>query len=141
MRTQDMGALAEYLRERLGLTVNQAHLQSLLEEASRVGGPEHDPWSDSTWSMWLKGKVTQPPPISPNPEPSPSEGPSRREELEAVLRESSAAVLTTKEFQLCELAGANDLLCDYPEKVWHQLFPAEVTIGKLLQDQFLAGGS
>ncbi|MBV9124828.1 MAG: hypothetical protein JO112_15850 [Planctomycetes bacterium] len=140
MRTQDMDTLAEYLRERFGLALNQAHLQSILEQASRVGGPEHDPWSESTWSTWLKGKATQPPPISPNPESSESEAPIGMAEVEEVFRESSDTLLATREFQLCELTGAHNSLCAYPEEVWHQLFPAGDALGKFLQDQFLARG-
>src|SRR5579862_5860565 len=75
MKTRDITGLAEYIRGNLGLTVTDAHAHYIMDQAARVGGPQHDPWSESTWCMWVKGKATQPPPTADSPKCSSSETP------------------------------------------------------------------
>jgi hypothetical protein len=136
VNTRDRDALGAYIRDNLGLIVTDAHLDYIMEQATRAGGPEHGAWSDSTWRMWLKGRATQPPHAAASSEPRPSAMSRGVQELEATLIDASDACFSTTEYAFCKLSGAND----YSEEVWGQLFPASLPIGEALRGQFEAAG-
>src|SRR5262245_17655303 len=106
MKNGDVAALARFLKDNFDLIVADAHLQSILRQAASVGGPANDPWTESTWCMWLKQAATQEP-----REKERYEAPARTQiDLEAALTESSTAVLSTGDFEFCEVSGWNDLV-------------------------------
>lgn len=56
--SRNVDGLVVYLRENFGMSIREASLQEVITQAALVGGPPHDPWSESTWRMWLKNKVS-----------------------------------------------------------------------------------
>lgn len=139
IKTRNVDAFADYLRDNVGVTVAKVHLSAILDQAAKVGGPDHDPWSESTWRMWLKGKATGPPQSTQEVESTGSATSGTASELVAALSDTSAPVLSTQEYSFCEMTGANDLLCDY-EEVWQQLFPSGEAIGPWFKEEFERGG-
>lgn len=136
IKTRNVDAFADYLRDNVGVTVAKVHLSAILDQAAKVGGPDHDPWSESTWRMWLKGKATSPPQATHGIDANDNETSGTASELAAALNDTSAPVLSTQEYSFCEMTGANDLLCDYAEKVWQQLFPSAEAIGPWFNEEF-----
>lgn len=125
-----MNALARVLKDSFNLSVSDAHLRSILDQATSAGGPPDDPWTEGTWRMWLKVKAAQTP-------PEPDETPTRpKRDLETVLVESSAAILTTDEFEICLVSGWNDFVDEFEDDLLPELFPAEQSISGVLKEQF-----
>jgi hypothetical protein len=135
MKSANLEALANYLNDNLGLTVTNDHLIYIVEQAGKAGGPQHDPWSESTWRMWLKGMALRSPWI-PGKTASDFEPSADLEELQAALADFNDSLLSLPHFQLCDMPNVNDLLADYSEEAWQQLFPAGEEIGKPLLVQF-----
>src|ERR1051325_2897016 len=54
IKSRDVEALSRFLQDNFELSLTDMHLRFILEQASSVGGPADDPWTDSTWRMWLK---------------------------------------------------------------------------------------
>jgi len=136
IKTRNVDALADYLRDNVGVIVAKDHASVILDQAAKVGGPAHDPWSESTWRMWLKGKATSPPKSAQGAETSTGETSGTATELLAALSDTSAPVLSTQDYSFCEMTGANDLLCDYDEEVWREIFPSAEGIGPWFKEEF-----
>jgi hypothetical protein len=139
LRSGNMRGLAEYIRENFGMTIGEACLQDVIAQASEVGGPPHDPWSESTWRMWLKNKVSQPSLDIERPTSFEVATPRGINELEAALSEAADTVLATEEFGFCDACDVNDLLVEN-EEAWQQLFPAGEEIGNALEELFVQRG-
>lgn len=130
IKARDLDALARFINESFDLSLSHDRVRSILEQAVGAGGPADDPWSDSTWRMWLKGKATQMP-----REVEETAAQSYRD-LETVLTKSSAGLLTTADFEICDVSGWDDLLDEFDEDPWAELFPVAESIGGFFKEQF-----
>jgi hypothetical protein len=134
LQTRDLPGLARYVADQLGVMLPESRLRFLLDQAAEVGGPAHDPWTDSTWRMWLKGKLAQTPEVAQDrhtiEEPLPV-----TLDVEEVLTDATL-LRVLGEFHLCQPARSDDLADAVVEEAWDECLPAGESLGKDVREQF-----
>lgn len=136
IRQQDADGLARYCRETFQASLTEQQARAILDHARSVGGTADQPWSDSTWKMWLKGRAQQTPSAVPT-EAEIDHVPRRT--LAELLNELADPILSADGLEVCCL-GRLDEAYEYPDAAWEELFPTVLTLDDVLAKEFEARG-
>jgi hypothetical protein len=114
LKTKDFAALSQLMQERFDLEASQASLEyirylALDHPRAVAGGSPEDPWSDSSWLVWLKNRVIElkerdPADLLAELNASQVETPRCESDWRSLLERLSAAVLSDENVDLPEHA-------------------------------------